>query len=301
MQDERRRDRVWKYILNRFAHHDKLSLFDIDVSLTTYVDTHSEALEIVDKEDYRSEDDILKDPGGEGYIVEVEPDASIATKRYVLKTLAGDRFQLTEPTEGQEAVWTPGPHLEYLYGLRDDTPIDNPLSTEHRTSWDDVEDFEMEFERRRDRLWFNPLNLIHQQDQIDTKEVDASVTVVTESRAAAFRVIEQEAYRTEADISSRVVDGETEYLVSAEPDVSHSTKLSLLKTMAKERYGLLNDAGLYDGWHPGPWACALFNLAPQTSDPSLQPEEIAKDTMTNTTLDDNDRFHRITDIPKTDS
>ncbi|EMA23958.1 hypothetical protein [Haloarcula marismortui] len=299
MKDERRRDRVWKYILNQLRQHEKVTLDEIDVALTTRVDDYPTAQQLVNEENYRSEDNISEDAGGEGYNVEVEPDASRATKRHVLKTMSGDRFRLTKPVEGEESVWTSDKHLEYLYGQRSETPLEHPITDTYTASWENVEDFKMDIERRRDRLWFNVLNLLKHRDRIETKDISTSVTVVTESRATAFRLIEQEAYR-ETDDMTTTDDGE--FVVSVEPDVSLSTKLSLLRTLAKDRYDFLTDAGKFDGWTPGPWGCALFDLTPQTEDiPPQTAQELTQQLMANPDVDHSERVERINGLLRTDS
>jgi len=292
MENERRRDRVWKVMLNQFRRTGELQLSDIDVSLETRVDSYSEAHNLIDEENYRSEDDIREDPGGEGYIVQLEPDASDSTKRHVLKTAAGDRFQIAEKDEGRDATWVTGPHLAYLFGEREDSPIDDPLNTEFEVSWLETEDFEMYSERRRDRLWFQAINLAAQDKTLSTSDLDTSMTLVTadDRYSTALRLVEQESYRQETDITER----DDKYAVAAEPDVSLSTKLTLVRTLAKPRYGLLTDQGTYEGWEPGPWARAIFNLEVDADHvASKKARELTDQVLADTSLEPDEQISTI--------
>lgn len=299
MKNERRRDRVWKSMLTQFRLSGEVDISDMDVSLETHVDSYMDALELVVEEDHRAPDDIRNDPGGEGYIVTLQPAASMGTKRHVLRTAAGERFKLAKRDSDRKATWVIGPHLEYLFGERPDTPIDVPLKTEREISWMDTEDFEMSSERRRDRLWLQAINLIAQNKTIDSGDLDASLTLVTEDDrySTALRILEQESYRQPTDVSKR--DGK--YTIDAEPDVSRSTKLSLLKTLAKSRYDLLTDKGQHAGWEPGPWGRALFDLPIKVEDvSSLQRgRELTKEALSDDSRGPDERLTTVKSLIET--
>lgn len=301
MEHERRRDRVWKFILNQFRQTGRVSLSDFDVSLETKpLRRYEDALAIVENSDSRTEDDIRKDPGGE-YIVELSPDASDGTKRHVLETMTGTRYQLAQRVEDEAGTWEIGPHLEYLFGQRDETPIDNPLGTEYEADWENVGDYEMYSERRRDRLWFYAINTLAQDKNVHTQDMDASMTVVTDEKSTAYRLIEQESYRGEEDI----IEEDGQYVVAIEPDVSPSTKLSLVKTLEKSRYSMLSDAGHYDGWEPGPWARAIFDLDIHSSSNEV-PEnqttrEYADDVISDTSLSRSEQISTINTVVDNES
>ena len=288
-------------MLTQFRLTGEVNISDMDVSLEARVDSYEEALALIAEEDHRSEDDIRKDPGGEGYIVTLEPDASMGTKRHVLTTVSGDRFKLAEKDESRRAIWVIGPHLEYLFGEREDTPFDDPLKTERERSWTETEDLKMNSERRRDRLWFQAINRIARNEIFSTSEIDASLTIVTEDDhySTALRIIEQESYRQVMDISQQ--DGK--YVIDAEPDVSTSTKLSLLRTLSKPRYNLVTNEGKYAGWGPGPWGRALFGLPVEVEDVSSPQtgRELTQQAFADDRLDPDETLTTVKDLIKTDS
>lgn len=116
MENERRRDRIWKTILVTVYSKGEVKISDIDVSLTQKVNTEAEAEYLIGKADHRDEDCITEDVDG-GYIVELEPDASDTTKRSVLTTMTKDRFGLLRKDEDQTGVWVAGPLLNVLFDV----------------------------------------------------------------------------------------------------------------------------------------------------------------------------------------
>jgi hypothetical protein len=90
--------------------HGKVHIDDIDVSMEQTVETKDEAEELVAEESYRSEDSIYQDSDGD-WVVETEPDASITTKRTVLKTMAKDRYGYLQEVEDENSTWVAGPVL----------------------------------------------------------------------------------------------------------------------------------------------------------------------------------------------
>lgn len=116
MENERRRDRIWKAVLVTVYSKGEVEMHDIDVSLTKKVNTKKEAQFLIGRADHRDEDCIIEDPDG-GYIVELEPDASDTTKRSVLTTMTKDRFGLLKKVEGNTGVWIAGPLLKVLFSL----------------------------------------------------------------------------------------------------------------------------------------------------------------------------------------
>lgn len=116
MENERRRDRIWKTILVRIYSKGEVQISDIDVSITKKVNTEAEAEYLVDKADNRDGDSISKDID-DNYIVELEPDASDTTKRSVLNTMTKDRFGFLRKKEDDTGVWVAGPMLNVLFDM----------------------------------------------------------------------------------------------------------------------------------------------------------------------------------------
>lgn len=120
MEHERRRDRVWKQIINCVYRNGEVRIDDIDVSLTYSADDEEDVDAILNKynldRDDLDADNLTKRPDGTTEI-EISPDASKTTKRSVLNTMSKDRFGFLEKPDAPKGVWYPGPYLKALFCL----------------------------------------------------------------------------------------------------------------------------------------------------------------------------------------
>jgi hypothetical protein len=127
MEHERRRDRVWKQIINCVYKNGEVRLEDIDVALTCSADHEGSITEILDKygldEEDLDEDRLTQRPDG-SYEIIVSPDASETTKRSVLNTMTKNRFGFLEKPDAPKGVWYPGPYLQAILRLDDSSLSD---------------------------------------------------------------------------------------------------------------------------------------------------------------------------------
>ena len=118
MEHERRRDRVWKNVLLMAYRYGEVNINNLDVKVTDKVETYDEAMDLIAEEEYRSDEDITKNPDGT-FTVVLEPDMSDTGKRSVLKTLSSDRYNFLTKSEKEAGVWETGPLLKVLFGFDD--------------------------------------------------------------------------------------------------------------------------------------------------------------------------------------
>jgi hypothetical protein len=113
---ERRRDRIWKEVISIIYKNGKVRVRDIDVELTETVETKEKALEILEKEGNNPEDHLEENQDG-SYTVIIDPDASVTTKRTVLKTMARERYGFLVKDEEKQGIWRIGPWLEAILSI----------------------------------------------------------------------------------------------------------------------------------------------------------------------------------------
>ncbi|RLM94343.1 hypothetical protein [Haloarcula sp. Atlit-7R] len=116
----------------------------------------------------------------------------------------------------------------------------------------------MRHERRRDRVWKNAIIMAYRYGEVDIKDLDVTVTKKVETKEQANKLIEEEEYRSEEDMTQNP-DGS--YTVILEPDMSDTGKRSVLKTLSSDRYNFLKKAEDKAGiWEVGPLLQALFGV-----------------------------------------